>query len=108
MVTPLTRTFTLNSLSVLELHHVQAELVTYRDRQAVQLVEQGEPAATDPTIAILADSDFTDGVIEAEIAGAPRPDAPQDMRAFRVQPHGSRSLCSRLRSLALRTRVRRV
>src|SRR5512143_1952504 len=71
MVTPLTRTFTLNSLSVLELHHVQAELVTYRDRQAVRLVEQGEPAATDPTIAILADSDFTDGVIEAELAGAP-------------------------------------
>jgi hypothetical protein len=102
MVTPPTRTFQLNSLSELELHHVQAELVTYRDRQAVRLVEQGEPTAADPTIAILSDSDFTDGVIEAQIAGALRKDAPQDMRgfvglAFRVQPHGSRFECFFLR-----------
>jgi hypothetical protein len=102
MVTPPTRTFQLNSLSELELHHVQAELVTYRDRQAVRLVEQGEPTAADPTIAILSDSDFTDGVIEAQIAGALRKDAPQDMRgfvglAFRVQPHGSRFECLFLR-----------
>ena len=33
-------------------------------------------------IAILSDSDFKDGVIEAEIAGVPRKDAPQDMRGF--------------------------
>jgi hypothetical protein len=102
MVTPPTRTFQLNSLSELELHHVQAELVTYRNRHAVRLVEQGEPTATDPTIAILSDSDFTDGVIESQIAGAPRKDAPQDMRgfvglAFRVQPHGSRFECFFLR-----------
>jgi hypothetical protein len=98
MVPPLARTFQLNTLSELELRYVQAELVDYRGRHAVRLVEQGEPTADDPTIAILSDSDFGDGVIEAEIAGAPRQDAPQDMRgfvgiAFRVQPHGSRFEC---------------
>jgi hypothetical protein len=101
MVAPPVRTFQLNSLSELELQHVEAELVTYRGRHAVRLVEQGEPAS-DLAIAILSGSDFEDGVIEAEIAGAPRKDAPQDMRgfvgiAFRVQPHGSRFECFFLR-----------
>jgi hypothetical protein len=68
----------------------------------MRLGEHGEPTANDPTIAILSDSDFTDGVIEAEIAGTTRTDAPQDMRgfvglAFRVQPHGSRFECFFLR-----------
>jgi hypothetical protein len=53
-------------------------------------------------IAILAGSDFKDGVIETQIAGLPRKDAPQDMRgfvgiAFRVQPNGSRFECFFLR-----------
>jgi len=102
MVAPPTRTFQLNSLSELELHHVEAELVTYRGRHAVRLVEQEEPTTYDHAIAVLSGSDFKDGVIEAEIAGAPRKDAPQDMRgfvgiAFRVQPHGSRFECFFLR-----------
>ena len=101
MVTPPARTFQLNSLSELELLHVEAELVTYRGRHAVRLVEQGEPTS-DLALAILSGSDFKDGVIEAEIAGAPRKDAPQDMRgfvgmAFRVQPLGSRFECFFLR-----------
>ncbi len=101
MVASPARTFQLTSLSELELHHVEAELVTYRGRHAVRLVEQEGPP-TDPTIAILSGSDFKDGVIEAEIAGAPRQDAPQDMRgfvgiAFRVQPGGSRFECFFLR-----------
>ena len=98
MTTLPTHTFPMNSLSGLELHHVQAEPVTYRQQQAVRLVEQGEPTASDPTIAILSDSDFADGVIEAQIAGVRRKDAPQDMRgfvglAFRVQPGGARFEC---------------
>jgi hypothetical protein len=102
MVAHPTRIFQLNSLSELELHHVEAELVTYRGRHAVRLVEQDQPAAHDPAIAILSGSDFKDGVIEAEIAAAPRKDAPQDMRgfagmAFRVQPDGSRFECFFLR-----------
>ena len=93
------RTFQLNTLSELELHNVEAELVTYRGRHAVRLVEQDEPLHA---MAILSGSDFKDGVIEAGIAGAPRKDAPQDMRgfvgmAFRVQPHGTRFECFFLR-----------
>ena len=96
------RTFQLNALSELELRNVQAELVSYLGRPALRLVEQAELATDDHAIAILAGSDFKDGVIETEIAGAPRKDAPQDMRgfvgiAFRVQPHGSRFECFFLR-----------
>jgi len=102
MVAPRARTFQLTSLSELELHHVEAELVSYRGRHAVRLVEQEAPITDDHALAILSGSDFKDGVIEAEIAGAPRQDAPQDMRgfvglAFRVQPHGSRFECFFLR-----------
>jgi hypothetical protein len=99
MVASHSRIFQLNSLSELELLHVEAELVTYRDRRALRLVEQGESTSA---IAILSDSDFKDGVIETEIAGVPRKDAPQDMRgfvgiAFRVQPQGSQYECFFLR-----------
>jgi len=91
--------FPLTSLAELELQSVKVEIVIYRDRQAVRLVEQEEATAT---IAILSGSDFKDGVIEAEIAGVPRRDAPRDMRgfvgiAFRVQPHSSRFECFFLR-----------
>ena len=97
-----TRTFQPDSCSALELHHVHAGLVTYLDRPAVRLVEQGQAAAADPTIAILPDLDIADGVIEAQIAGVPRPDAPAEMRgfvglAFRVQPQGARFECFFLR-----------
>lgn len=93
------RTFPLNSVSELELHNVEAELVTYRGRHAVRLVEQSEP---EHAIAILSGSDFKEGVIEAWIAGAPREDAPPEMCgfvgiAFRVQPQGTRFECFYLR-----------
>lgn len=93
------RNFSMASLPKLELYNVEAELVTYRGRRAVRLVEEEEPA---PSIAILAGSDFQDGVIETEISGAPLPDAPQEMRgfvgiAFRVGPQGSRFECFYLR-----------
>ena len=99
MVAPHSHTFQLKSLSELELHHVEAQLVTYRGRDAVRLVEQGEPTNA---FAILSGSDLRDGIIETEIAGIPRKDAPQDMRgfvgiAFHVQPHGSRFECFFLR-----------
>ena len=91
--------FSLNTLSELELHQVEAKLVTHGDRPAVRLTEREEAITT---MAILAGSDFKDGVIETEIAGRPRKDASQDMRgfvgiAFRVQPHGSQYECFFLR-----------
>lgn len=93
------RTFPLHSLSELELHDVHAERVTYRGRQAVRLVEHGEPMSA---IAILSGSDFKNGVIETEVAGAPLPGASQEIRgfvgiAFRVQPAGSHYECFFLR-----------
>lgn len=102
MVLPRARIFPLNSLSELELHQVEAEMVTYRGRQAVRLVEQEAPVAADHAIAILSGSDFKEGVIETEIAGAPRKDAAQEMRgfvgiAFRVQRSGSHFECFYLR-----------
>ena len=102
MVAPPARILQLDALSDLELHHVNAELVTYRGRHAVRLVEQEEPSTDAQSIAILSGSDFKDGAIETEIAGAPRKDAPQDARgfvgiAFRVHPHGSRFECFYLR-----------
>lgn len=87
------RTFALESLSNLELLNLRGELVTYRGRSAVRLLEQ-DMMSHEPSIAILSDANFKDGVLETEIAGSPRADAPADMRgfvgiAFRVQPHGS-------------------
>jgi len=88
-----TRTFPLDSLSELELINIKAELATYRGRSALRLIEQ-DMASDEQSIAILPDSNFKDGVIETEIAGSPRADAPADMRgfvgiAFRVQPNGT-------------------
>jgi hypothetical protein len=99
MTTSRSLVFPLTTLAELELQSVEAEIIIYRGRQAVRLVEQEEATVT---IAILSGSNFKDGVIEAEIAGAPRRDAPQDMRgfvgiAFRVQPDSSRFECFYLR-----------
>ena len=74
----------------------KAELVTYRGRRAVHLIVSPEHAApTDNIIAILGDSDFANGTIEADVAGAPRAGAAGDSRGFigvalRVQPGGQR------------------
>jgi hypothetical protein len=86
--------FSLDSLSVLELINLDAKLVTYRGRSAIRLVEQ-DMASEEPSIAILHNSYFKDGVIEAEVAGSPRADAPTEMRgfvgiAFRVGPKAER------------------
>ncbi len=95
---PPARTFRLDSLTDLELHNVKAKRVAYRGRRAVRLIEPYEQEPDEPSIAIIAGSDFKDGVIETEVAGDRRADAPEDMRgfvgiAFRVQPQGSRFEC---------------
>jgi hypothetical protein len=84
----------LASLSDLDLLNVQADLVTYKGRRAVRLIEI-DPESEEHSIAILSGSDFQDGVIETEVAGAPLPDAPEYARgfvgiAFRVQAQGAR------------------
>ena len=97
----LTHTFTLDKPSELELINVTAEPATYRGRSALRLIEQ-DMTSDKESIAILPDSNFKDGIIETEIVGSPRVDAPEGMRgfvgiAFRVQPHGSQFECFYIR-----------
>ena len=95
------QTFSLGSLSDLELHNVAATAVTYRGRRAVRLVE-ADLAADGHAVAVLPRSDFGDGVIDAMIAGDRRAGAPEAMRgfvgiAFRVAPGASQFECFYLR-----------
>jgi len=97
------KAFRLDSVNGLELVNGRAEVGEYRGRQAVRLVSlPGHESPRDSILAILSGADFKDGVIEVEVAGAPRPGAPDDARgfigiAFRVQPSGSRYECVYLR-----------
>jgi hypothetical protein len=95
-------TFPLTTLNELTLQNVAAELVTYRGRAAVKLIESSEPADDGHAIAIIADSTFEDGDIETEIAGLPQAGANEGARgfigiAFRVQPHDTHFECFYLR-----------
>ena len=96
------RSYPLESADGLRMHHVKAEAVTHEGKRGVRVTISDEakrrnaslPAAQQSvieTLAVLEGSDFRDGVIEAEIAGAPAPDAPEGARgfvgiAFRLQP----------------------
>ena len=80
-------------LDQLDLLYGKAEIVTYNGRLAVHLLP-GNQGPEDSVLAIIRPSDFQDGVIEADVAGVPRKDAPADARgfigiSFRVQPHAS-------------------
>jgi len=82
-------------LTTLEVISGKAEMVTFRGRQAVHLVPlPGHESGDGSEVAILKNSDFKDGVIEVDVAGAPRPGSDPSSRgfigiSFRVQPHGS-------------------
>ena len=96
------RSYALESTTGLRLHTVSAEPVTYAGKSGVRVTIsadakrrlQESPAAQQglmEQIAVIEGSDFASGVIEAEISGAPAPDAPEGARgfvgiAFRVQP----------------------
>ena len=97
----------LDNLSGLQLQGVRADIVTYRGRRAVHLLEQPGAGTADwkapgEAMAIIIGSDFTDGVIEAELSGAPKAGAAEGSRgfvgvAFRVPPGGSSFECFYLR-----------
>jgi hypothetical protein len=90
------RVWTFESLNDLNVSNGTAEIVTYRGRRALHLIPAADPpASADSITAILAGSDFANGTIEAEVAGAPRAGAPDTARgfigiAFRVQTDESR------------------
>jgi hypothetical protein len=100
------QTYRFRSMSGLAPVNLKAELATYRGRPSVRLLD--EPSLT-PTqaggghaMALLSDSDFEDGTIEADFAAAPRAGAAESARgfagiAFRIQPDGSHFECFYLR-----------
>lgn len=92
----------LKSAAGLKLHNVQAEPVTHEGKRGLRVTFSAEAKrrfsslppgdqALFETLAVIEDSQFSEGVIEAEIAGAPAPDAPEGARgfvgiAFRLRP----------------------
>jgi hypothetical protein len=76
------QTFQLQSTDGLELLNVKADIVTYRGRKAVHLVENVKEGTSGDAIAIIRGTDFRDGVIEAEIAGVPAAGAAEGARGF--------------------------
>jgi hypothetical protein len=94
------------SLANFEIVNVKAEAATYRGRPAIHLLQStSDPGTGNPekeSLAILKNSDFHDGTIEADLAATPRAGAPPDARgfvgiAFRTQPHGLPLECFYLR-----------
>jgi hypothetical protein len=83
--------FPLDSVSGLELINARAEAATYRGRRALHLLPAaGKENSDENSLALLDGSDFKDGTIEVDLAGAPHPGAAPGMRgfigiAFRVQ-----------------------
>jgi hypothetical protein len=104
------QTHQFKSLSELTPVNVKAELANYRGRSAVRLLDEPSPTANQSpnqpggvhAMAFLSGTDFGDGTIEADLAGAPRSGAGEGARgfvgiAFRIQPDGSHFECFYLR-----------
>jgi hypothetical protein len=89
--------FPLSSLEGLALLHLEAAPVHYRGRDAIHL--SATPKTEGEPIVILTNSDFENGTIELDLAGAPPAGAPDTACgsvgvAFRV-PRGSNvSICA--------------
>jgi hypothetical protein len=87
----------LDSTDGLEIVNGKAEMATYRGRKSVHLMPLPDHEMTDGSVfGILKGTDFKDGAIEVDLAGAPRPGADPAMKgfigiAFRVQAHAGAS-----------------
>jgi hypothetical protein len=96
------RTLPLDRTSNLTLVGARAEVVVYKGQRAVHLQSRiGHEADDDSMLAIVPDSDFKDGTIELDVAGAPIPQV-QNARgfigvAFRVQAHADSFECFYIR-----------
>jgi hypothetical protein len=91
------RQFPLETVEGLRLHNVAAEPATHQGKKGLRLTlaPGATPGGAGPAdvdqLALIEGVEFSNGVIEAEIAGAPAPNAPEGARgfvglAFRVQP----------------------
>jgi hypothetical protein len=97
---PARATYPLDSLGGIKLVNVRASVAMYQGRRAVRLVDEpgekaGTPVPGGDAMAILTGTDFEDGTIEVDVAGAPRSGAVEGARgfigiAFRVRGDGSR------------------
>jgi len=92
-----TTTYRLDSAGGLELIHATAQVVNYRGRQALHLAPTpGQDPGTGSMMALVAGSDFRDGMIEAELAGVPIAAMDPTARGFvglvfRAQERGARA-----------------
>jgi hypothetical protein len=90
-------TLPLDSTVGLEFVNGKAEITTYRGRRALKLIASPDQRDSDETVlAMVTNSDFKNGTIEVEVAGAPGPSAPADARgfvgvAFRVQGENAKA-----------------
>ncbi len=100
------QTWQFQSMAGLTPIQVKAELSKWRGRSALRLLDQPGVARPDAPatnlMTILADTDFEDGTIEAELAAAPRAGATEAALgfagiAFRMQPDGVHYECIYLR-----------
>ena len=77
------KTYPLDSASGLQLHNVAAEPATLEGKKGLRLTLAPAATAADlEQLALLEGVEFSNGVIEAEIAGAPAPNAPPGARGF--------------------------
>ena len=103
--------FPLSSLEGLEAQHLKAESVHYRGRDAIHLSATPETKG-EPTV-ILTNSDFENGTIELDLAGAPPAGASDSARgsvgvAFHVQsPTGFECFYLRMTNARADDQVRR-
>ena len=93
---PGARVLPLISSEGLTLVGARAEPVTHGGRSGIQLHPLDQVGPDDVVLAIVQGPELRDGEIEVEVSGAPRPDAPSEMRgfiglSFHVSSDGSRS-----------------
>jgi hypothetical protein len=79
---PAARRYALEATAGLKLQHVNAEPATLDGKKGVRVVAAAAETQELDDLAIIEDSDFGNGTIEAEIAGQPAPGAGQGARGF--------------------------
>jgi hypothetical protein len=90
-------TYPLDTTDGLELIHTQAQVVNYRGRRALHLTAvRGHEKDSGSMIALVTGTDFEDGSIEVEVAGAPIAEMDANARGFigvvlRAQQHATKA-----------------
>jgi hypothetical protein len=96
------RTLHLDRIGDLTLVATRAEVVVYKGQRAVRLRSRlGHETDDDSMLAVVPNSDFKDGTIELDVAGAPIPEVPNARGfigvAFHVQAHPDSFECFYIR-----------